>query len=121
MLLSQDRNVGVHYRYSIPESSAHLTGPETYSWAFAPFGECSSKCGGGVQQRNITCNSEATMQQVDHSLCDASIRPSDTQPCAQASCPANWIEGEWSRCSAPCGGNGTQTREIKCQEILSNG
>lgn len=121
VLLYQDRNVGVHYEYSIPESSAHLTEPDSYTWTFAPYGECSAKCGGGIQTRKITCNSRTSLKQVDDELCDGSDRPSEIQNCARESCPPEWFEDEWSRCSGPCGGNGNQTREVKCIERSSTG
>lgn len=122
VLLYQDRNVGVHYEYSVPEATTRLgTESDTYAWSFAPYGECSSKCGGGVRTRRVTCNSQSTLKPVDDSLCDATTRPEDTQPCSQESCPPQWTETEWSRCPAPCGGTGTQTREVKCEEILADG
>lgn len=120
-MLSQDRNVGVHYEYSVPEAAAHLTEPDTYIWTFSPYGDCSAKCGSGVQTRRITCNSQKTLKPVDDSLCSSTEKPSETQPCGQQTCPPQWTESEWSRCSAPCGGTGNQTREVKCEEISSNG
>lgn len=122
VLLYQDRNVGVHYEYSVPEASVRQTQDDTYAWSFAPYGECSVKCGSGVQTRRITCNSRTTLKQVDDSLCDSTDRPEDTQRCGQEKCPPQWTESEWSKCSAQCGGdNGTQTRDVKCEEISSNG
>lgn len=122
VLLSQDHNVGVHYEYSVRDTSVRLPEPDSYDWTFAPYGGCNATCGGGLQTRKITCNSRNTLKQVDDSLCGTEARPSEHQRCAQESCPPQWSEGEWSRCSAPCGGgNGTQTREVKCVEIMSNG
>lgn len=122
VLLYQDRNVGVDYEYSIPSiTAARLSEPDTYAWSFSPYGECSAKCGSGVQTRRITCNSRTTLKPVEDGLCDASDRPSDTQPCGQKTCPPQWIESDWSKCSAPCGKNGDQTRDVRCVEITSNG
>lgn len=121
VLLYQDRNVGVHYEYSVPEA-AHLTSTaDTYIWTFSPYGPCSEKCGSGVQTRKITCNSQTTLKQVDESLCSSTERPAETQKCGQETCPPQWTESAWSKCSAPCGSNGTQTREVKCEEISSTG
>lgn len=121
VLLYQDRNVGVHFEYSVPEIAARSTEPDTYAWTFSPYGECSAQCGSGTQTRRITCNSRATLKQADDSLCDNSERPAETQRCGQETCPPQWTENEWSKCSAPCGGNGTQTRDVKCEEISSTG
>lgn len=122
VLLYQDRNVGVHYEYSVPQATAKSTESETYDWTFAPYGTCSATCGGGVQTRRIMCNSRTSLKEVDPILCDGSNKPPETQACAQETCPPKWIENEWSKCSAPCGsGNGTQTREVKCAEISSTG
>lgn len=120
VLLSQDRNVGVDYEYSIPELAARQTKPDTYIWTFSPYGECSAKCGSGIQTRRITCNSQTTLEQVDDSLCSGADKPADTQACGQETCPPQWTETDWSKCSAPCGGNGIQTREVKCEEISSD-
>jgi hypothetical protein len=32
-----------------------------------------------------------------------------------------WVEGEWSKCSAPCGQNGTRERKVHCERISANG
>lgn len=121
VLLYQDRNVGIKYEYSVPESSAHLAEPDTYGWTFTPYGECSSKCGGGFQTRNVTCNSRTTLELVDEELCDLSSKPSDTQKCATDACEPQWIEGTYGKCSSPCGTNGTQTRTVQCERILAPG
>lgn len=121
VLLYQDTNVGVNYEYSVPESSAYLNEPDTYAWTFTPFGPCSASCGSGTHSRVVTCNSRSTLEKVDDELCDSSNRPSELEQCGVASCPPQWSESEWSKCSAPCGKNGTQARTIQCEEISSNG
>lgn len=121
VLLYQDTNVGVNYEYSVPESSAHLTEPDTYAWTYTPFGPCSASCGSGTHSRTVTCNSRSTLEKADETLCDSSNRPSETERCGVASCPPQWGEGEWSKCSAPCGKEGVQTRTIQCEEIAANG
>lgn len=121
VLLYQDRNVGVNYEYSIPEGSAKQSEPETYSWTFTNYKECSAKCGGGFQTRDVYCNSRSTLEQVDDSLCDAADKPGDTQQCGQESCPPRWVEGQWEKCSTPCGEEGSQNREIYCERVEKNG
>lgn len=121
VLLYQDRNVGINYEYSVPEQSALLAEPDSYSWTFTPFGPCSSTCGGGSQTRSISCNSRSTLETVDDKLCDSTLKPGDSQKCGQEECAPQWVEGEWEKCSAPCGNNGTQNREVKCEQVISNG
>lgn len=121
VLLYQDRNVGIRYEYSVPEASAHLAEPDSYSWTYKPFGTCSVSCGGGFQTREVTCNSRTTLEEVDAELCDLVTKPGDTQQCGQESCPPRWTETPFGKCSASCGDNGTQSRTVQCQRISSSG
>lgn len=121
VLLYQDTNVGIRYEYSVPESSAHLSEPETYAWTFTDFRPCSATCGGGVQTRTVTCNGRTNLTRVDDELCDVSNKPNESQTCGKGACPANWLEGPFGKCSAPCGNNGTQTRTVTCEKVLENG
>ncbi|XP_055525400.1 papilin isoform X2 [Wyeomyia smithii] len=121
VLLSQDRNVGVTYEYSIASKAAPIDEPDSYSWTYTPFGDCSVACGGGVQYRNVTCNSRSTLKQVEESLCDAASKPLESQRCAQEACPPKWLEGPWGNCSLPCGNEGKQTRDVHCQRVSADG
>lgn len=121
VLLYQDHNFGIRYEYSVPESSAHLAEPDTYSWTFTQFGQCSVTCGGGFQTRQVKCNSRTTLDEVDSELCDISTRPADTQQCGHDACPPKWVEGAYGKCSMPCGENGTQSRNVQCEQILAAG
>lgn len=121
VLLYQDRNVGIKYEYSIPESAYNPTSTDTYLWTFTPFTPCSAKCGGGTQSRNVTCNSRTTLELVDDSLCDSSNRPPEVQNCGQDTCPPQWTESAWSKCSAPCGKTGIKTRSVQCEQISAEG
>lgn len=121
VLLYQDVNVGVNYEYSVPSLSLRSTEPDTYAWTFTPFSPCSASCGSGTHHRTVTCNSRSTLLKADDSLCDPSNKPSEVEQCGVASCPPQWGESEWSKCSAPCGKAGTQTRTIQCEEISPNG
>ena len=118
-LLYQDKNVGIKYEYSVPEGAARV--PDSYSWTFTPYEDCSVTCGGGIQTRKVTCNSRTSLEQVDDSLCDSSIKPADLQKCGEESCPPRWVEGPWGKCSSPCGSNGTQDRVVHCERVVSSG
>ncbi len=118
--MSQDRNVGINYEYSIPQAAAPEE-PDTYAWTYTQFEACSVSCGGGHQSRNVSCNSRRTLQEVDESLCDASLRPAEWQKCGIIECAPQWIEEEWSKCSKPCGDDGIQEREVNCKRVSANG
>lgn len=115
VLLSQDRNVGIEYEYSVPEKVVAV--PETYMWTPKQFGQCSQTCGGGVQEREVVCVSRLTLEQVDDTLCDVGTRPGTQQRCSSAACPPRWVEGEWEKCSKQCGEEGTQTRTVRCEQL----
>ncbi|XP_055613416.1 papilin-like isoform X1 [Uranotaenia lowii] len=121
VLLSQDRNVGVNYEYSVASKSAPVDERDSYSWTYTAFDTCSATCGGGIQHRNVTCNSRTTLKQVDDGLCDTGSKPVESQRCGQESCPPRWAESNWSNCSMPCGGEGKQTREVYCERISGEG
>uniref|UniRef100_A0A3B3ZM05 Peptidase M12B domain-containing protein n=1 Tax=Periophthalmus magnuspinnatus TaxID=409849 RepID=A0A3B3ZM05_9GOBI len=73
-------------------------------WYTSSWGQCSEVCGGGQQQRIITCPEE--------DQCDPDQRPEQLQSCNSQPC-AQWLTGSWGQCSASCGG-GLQHRLIKC-------
>ncbi|KAH0513808.1 A disintegrin and metalloproteinase with thrombospondin motifs 7 [Microtus ochrogaster] len=74
------------------------------SWYTSSWRECSEACGGGEQQRLVTC--------PEPGLCEESLRPNSTRPCNTQPC-TQWVVGPWGQCSAPCGG-GVQRRLVKC-------
>uniref|UniRef100_A0A3Q2PM02 ADAM metallopeptidase with thrombospondin type 1 motif 7 n=1 Tax=Fundulus heteroclitus TaxID=8078 RepID=A0A3Q2PM02_FUNHE len=73
-------------------------------WYTSSWGQCSEVCGGGEQQRIVTC--------PEDDRCDRDLQPSTIQPCNSQPC-AQWLTGSWGQCSASCGG-GLQHRLIKC-------
>uniref|UniRef100_A0A182T0M5 ADAM_spacer1 domain-containing protein n=1 Tax=Anopheles maculatus TaxID=74869 RepID=A0A182T0M5_9DIPT len=121
VLLSQDRNVGVNYEYSMSSKTAPVDEQDSYSWMHTAFEPCPVSCGGGVQTRNVTCNSKSSLREVDEGLCNAGEKPPTTQKCGQQSCPPRWFEGPWSNCSKPCGTEGKQTREVYCERVSADG
>ncbi|GAB1294521.1 A disintegrin and metalloproteinase with thrombospondin motifs 7 [Apodemus speciosus] len=73
-------------------------------WYTSSWRECSEACGGGEQQRLVTC--------PEPGLCEESLRPNNSRPCNTHPC-TQWVVGPWGQCSAPCGG-GVQRRLVKC-------
>uniref|UniRef100_A0A8W7PME2 Uncharacterized protein n=1 Tax=Anopheles coluzzii TaxID=1518534 RepID=A0A8W7PME2_ANOCL len=88
---------------------------------YTAFEPCTVTCGGGVQTRNVTCNSKSSLKEVDEGLCNLGEKPPTTQKCGQQSCPPRWFEGPWSNCSKPCGTEGKQTREVYCERVSADG
>lgn len=84
----------------------------TYKWSPGIWESCSRSCGGGAQQRSVTCtNEQGTV--VSNGLC-TDPKPATSQICNVQACPKfQWIVSDWSTCSAWCDG-GTQTRSVKC-------
>lgn len=47
-MLSQERNVGVSYEYSVAKGISQNLDPDAYAWIFDEFTPCSAICGGGI-------------------------------------------------------------------------
>uniref|UniRef100_A0A671KWA6 A disintegrin and metalloproteinase with thrombospondin motifs 7-like n=1 Tax=Sinocyclocheilus anshuiensis TaxID=1608454 RepID=A0A671KWA6_9TELE len=73
-------------------------------WYTSSWGQCSELCGGGEQQRLVTC--------PETGKCDDNLKPSNIQTCNVHPCH-QWITGSWGQCSVSCGG-GVQRRLVKC-------
>ncbi|XP_037367288.2 LOW QUALITY PROTEIN: A disintegrin and metalloproteinase with thrombospondin motifs 7 [Talpa occidentalis] len=73
-------------------------------WYTSAWRECSEACGGGEQQRLVTC--------PEPGLCEEALRPNGTRPCNTQPC-AQWVVGPWGQCSTACGG-GVQRRLVSC-------
>lgn len=75
-------------------------------WLYTEWSECAGWCvGGGVQSRGVRC--------VDPAGCTAQRAPESTQACTvRKQCDAQWFMGDWSPCTAECGGR--QIRGVIC-------
>ncbi|KAL0100797.1 hypothetical protein PUN28_019286 [Cardiocondyla obscurior] len=91
-----------------------------YSWSLESISACSKSCGGGFKIGMAVCKS-ADESVVEDSYCDANSRPSvkSLMPCNTHPCTTKWMNGEWSACSASCGG-GLRTRSVFCTEENGN-
>uniref|UniRef100_A0A8D8Q017 Papilin n=1 Tax=Cacopsylla melanoneura TaxID=428564 RepID=A0A8D8Q017_9HEMI len=122
VLLYQDQNTGVEYEYSIPNGTVQETGAHGYAWQYDEFSPCSVSCGGGgYKSRRVWCTSSKDSAPVSTDLCDPALEPVSNQMCGNVPCPPEWRITEWSQCSANCGDNGTQTREVECVQINEGG
>ncbi|NXJ53556.1 ATS7 metalloproteinase, partial [Spizaetus tyrannus] len=73
-------------------------------WYTSSWRECSESCGGGEQERLVTC--------PELGRCEETLKPNATRPCNAHPC-TTWVVGSWGECTAPCGG-GIQRRQVKC-------
>uniref|UniRef100_A0A6J0V7N1 A disintegrin and metalloproteinase with thrombospondin motifs 7 isoform X1 n=1 Tax=Pogona vitticeps TaxID=103695 RepID=A0A6J0V7N1_9SAUR len=73
-------------------------------WYTSSWRECSELCGGGEQERLVTC--------PEFGRCDEALQPKNTRSCNIHPC-TKWTVGSWGQCSATCGG-GIQRRQVKC-------
>ncbi|NXP04540.1 ATS7 metalloproteinase, partial [Thinocorus orbignyianus] len=73
-------------------------------WYTSSWRECSESCGGGEQERLVTC--------PELGRCEETLRPNTTRPCNTHPC-TTWVVGSWGECTAPCSG-GIQRRQVKC-------
>uniref|UniRef100_A0A3Q1J0E3 Peptidase M12B domain-containing protein n=1 Tax=Anabas testudineus TaxID=64144 RepID=A0A3Q1J0E3_ANATE len=87
-----------------PQTQMPCNSQSCLKWYTSSWGLCSEVCGGGEQQRIVTCPEE---DQCDRALQPSIIQTCNSQPCSQ------WLTGSWGQCSASCGG-GVQHRLIKC-------
>ncbi|XP_053127665.1 A disintegrin and metalloproteinase with thrombospondin motifs 7 isoform X2 [Hemicordylus capensis] len=73
-------------------------------WYTSSWRECSELCGGGEQERLVTC--------PEAGRCEERLRPAHRRPCNAQPC-TKWALGSWGQCTATCGG-GVQRRQVKC-------
>ncbi|XP_015273981.1 PREDICTED: A disintegrin and metalloproteinase with thrombospondin motifs 7 [Gekko japonicus] len=76
-------------------------------WYTSSWRECSELCGGGEQERLVTC--------PEPGRCDEALRPNNTRLCNTHPC-TKWTVGSWGQCTATCGG-GVQRRQVKCVDV----
>ncbi|XP_011333048.1 protein madd-4 isoform X2 [Ooceraea biroi] len=90
-----------------------------YSWSLESISVCSKSCGGGFKVAMAVCKT-FDESVVEDSYCDGNSRPEKTvMSCNTHPCTTKWMSGEWSACSASCGG-GSRTRSVFCIEENGN-
>lgn len=113
--------MGIDYEFSVPKNVQTGSEIENYAWTFDEYTPCTASCGGGVQYRNVTCAGRRTLEAGSRDLCDQSNEPPSSQRCNEFPCPPQWVAKPWEKCSSPCGNNGTQRRQIVCEQVITNG
>ncbi|NWX15024.1 ATS7 metalloproteinase, partial [Aegotheles bennettii] len=64
------------------------------AWYTSSWRECSEACGGGEQQRLVTC--------PELGRCEETLRPNSTRPCNTHPC-TTWVVGSWGEVSCGAG------------------
>uniref|UniRef100_A0A3Q3FS98 ADAM metallopeptidase with thrombospondin type 1 motif, 6 n=1 Tax=Kryptolebias marmoratus TaxID=37003 RepID=A0A3Q3FS98_KRYMA len=115
MVLLQEQNLGVWYRFNVP---IHRTGSGDnevgFSWQQMHWSECSSTCAGGSQRQEVVCKRLDDNSVVQNSYCDPDSKPPENQrDCNTEPCPPEWFIGDWSECGKTCDG-GIRMRTVLC-------
>ena len=91
---------------------------DVYGWSYGSWTGCNATCGGGQQTRTALCMDITTNQQADAVHCSDAQQPITSQPCNVQLCPSlQWLYGNWSDCSAACGG-GVESRSVQCWDSV---
>ena len=91
-----------------------------YQWEAGEWGECSSTCGEGERERDVSCVLVNTHTAVSPERCVETPRPRSSRHCySESGCVFTWEMGEWGDCSSQCG-EGQRGRRVSCI-LASNG
>jgi len=137
MVLYQDFNFGVKYRYVLPiNQTAKLQQEEaealikekkykgSFGWMQGSWDRCSVVCGGGVMHREkprCLHMYGAEIHIVNDTLCSgAKMPPSPIKTCNEHECPKVWFVTPWNTCSTTCG-LGRKKRNVSCKGQQKDG
>ncbi|XP_031524278.1 ADAMTS-like protein 3 isoform X2 [Papio anubis] len=91
-------------------------------WHIEEWQQCSRTCGGGTQNRRVTCRqllTDGSFLNLSDELCQGP-KASSHKSCARTDCPPHLAVGDWSKCSVSCG-VGIQRRKQVCQRLTAKG
>ncbi|XP_031148578.1 ADAMTS-like protein 3 isoform X1 [Sander lucioperca] len=88
-------------------------------WSVSEWSKCSTLCGGGWKQRQLSCqqlDARGAVRTLTAAACERTSRPTDTEQCTANNCPT-WVTSAWGKCSGRCLGPTTtlQKRSVICQ------
>uniref|UniRef100_A0A8C3LX66 ADAM metallopeptidase with thrombospondin type 1 motif 6 n=1 Tax=Chrysolophus pictus TaxID=9089 RepID=A0A8C3LX66_CHRPC len=115
MILLQEQNLGIRYKFNVPISRTGSGDNEVgFAWNHLPWSECSATCAGGVQKQEVVCKRLDDNSVVQNNYCDPDSKPPENQrACNTEPCPPEWFIGDWSECSKTCDG-GVRSRTVLC-------
>ncbi|KAF1676347.1 A disintegrin and metalloproteinase with thrombospondin motifs 6, partial [Pygoscelis papua] len=115
MILLQEQNLGIRYKFNVPISRTGSGDNEVgFAWNHLPWSECSATCAGGVQKQEVVCKRLDDDSIVQNNYCDPDSKPPENQrACNTEPCPPEWFIGDWSECSKTCDG-GMRSRTVLC-------
>ncbi|XP_048706858.1 A disintegrin and metalloproteinase with thrombospondin motifs 6 isoform X3 [Caretta caretta] len=115
MILLQEQNLGIRYKFNVPISRTGSGDNEVgFAWNHLPWSECSATCAGGIQKQEVVCKRLDDNSIVQNNYCDPDSKPPENQrACNTEPCPPEWFIGDWSECSKTCDG-GIRTRTVLC-------
>uniref|UniRef100_A0A669CLV5 ADAM metallopeptidase with thrombospondin type 1 motif 6 n=1 Tax=Oreochromis niloticus TaxID=8128 RepID=A0A669CLV5_ORENI len=115
MVLLQEQNLGIHYKFNVPIQRTGSGDNEVgFSWHHLPWSECSATCAGGSQKQELVCKRLDDNSVVQNNYCDPDSKPPENQrDCNTEPCPPEWFIGDWSECPKTCDG-GIRTRTVLC-------
>ncbi|XP_063044170.1 ADAMTS-like protein 3 isoform X2 [Engraulis encrasicolus] len=120
----------------VPPSTCHhlprpMTSPQACnthdcpaSWVSTPWSKCSSSCGRGFRQRQVSCqqvDAAGTVRTLSPSTCSETPQPTDREDCTTHTC-ATWVTSAWGQCTGRCLGPGvaSQSRTVMCKHLNSS-
>ncbi|XP_036441752.1 ADAMTS-like protein 1 [Colossoma macropomum] len=91
------------------------------SWVSTVWSKCSSSCGRGIRQRQVSCQhleANGSMRVLPNSECEGTPKPEESEACVSDAC-AEWVTGSWGQCSGRCLGPAvsTQSRTVSCRHL----
>uniref|UniRef100_A0A3B5MH38 Uncharacterized protein n=1 Tax=Xiphophorus couchianus TaxID=32473 RepID=A0A3B5MH38_9TELE len=108
MVLLQEENLGIRYRFNVPIQRTGSGGNEVgFSWHHPPWSECSATCAGGSQKQEVVCKRLDDNSVVQNSYCEPDSKPPENRRDCNPE-PSGWV---W--CGQTCDG-GTRTRTVLC-------
>ncbi|XP_032395180.1 A disintegrin and metalloproteinase with thrombospondin motifs 6 isoform X3 [Etheostoma spectabile] len=115
MVLLQEQNLGIRYKFNVPIQRTGSGDNEVgFSWHHLPWSECSATCAGGSQKQEVVCKRLDDNSVVQNNYCDTDGKPPENQrDCNTEPCPPEWFIGDWSECGKTCEG-GVRTRTVLC-------
>ncbi|XP_071329077.1 ADAMTS-like protein 3 isoform X3 [Trachinotus anak] len=88
-------------------------------WQVSEWSKCSTSCGSGWKQRQVSCqqlDARGGVRTLSTAACEGMSQPIDTELCTAHNCPT-WVTSPWGKCSGRCLGPTTtvQKRSVICQ------